>query len=240
MVSGSMQPADVSAAYLRFIRTELADYGRTVAELTVDYYRDLADAATAYSERFYEEILEGMSEEDGEEEAGGEDEEPEQSRATIGLIGECGAEIAASFTLENRDPSPASVSLEPGLCKGPDGMSFVAPISVEPASLTIPAEGSADVTLRLQLHPDRFAPGATYRLPLEVKGPRPATIDVHIQATASKENSESGAEISDGRYVVRCPVCSRTFERKTDSLALRPHNNPAGEACPGRDGSRVS
>ena len=230
VVSGSMQPTDMSAAYLRFIRSELSDYGRTVAELTVDYYRDLADAATAYGERFYEEMA-AEPDDDGPLE---DERQSERERATIGLVGESGTEIVASFTLENRDPAAASVTVEPGPCRGPDGESFTAPLTVEPASLTIPPEGSAEVTLRLRLESDLFTPGVTYRLPLEVRGPRPASVDVHIQATAAREVVVT--ETRGRPYVVECPVCSRTFERKTDNLVLRPHKNPAGEDCPGRDG----
>lgn len=37
-------------------------------------------------------------------------------------------------------------------------------------------------------------------------------------------------------YIVRCPVCGKTFRRKTRNTTLRPHKTPGGWNCSGRRG----
>jgi predicted RNA-binding protein YlqC (UPF0109 family) len=40
-------------------------------------------------------------------------------------------------------------------------------------------------------------------------------------------------------YVVECPVCRRTFKRKTRTMTLNSHKNDYGRACSGRHGRIV-
>lgn len=37
-------------------------------------------------------------------------------------------------------------------------------------------------------------------------------------------------------YIYRCPICDKTFRRKTMDGKLNPHKNPSGWDCPGRQG----
>jgi hypothetical protein len=53
--------------------------------------------------------------------------------------------------------------------------------------------------------------------------------------TASYANPWS-APRSGPIYVFQCPVCSKTFRRKTRDSALRPHKRPDGWNCSGRRG----
>jgi predicted nucleotidyltransferase component of viral defense system len=52
---------------------------------------------------------------------------------------------------------------------------------------------------------------------------------------ASRRSASAGGPT----YVFRCPVCGKTFERKTMDGALNPHKHPRGYACPGRTGAFV-
>ena len=114
-MAGATGTAGVGEAYVRFLRSELLPYGRTIADLTVDYYRALAEEARAYGGRFYDEVLGG----DGVEEPTSADSGLDD--AAIFLIGPSDSEIATVFTLENHDPTPAHVVMEAGVCRGPDG-----------------------------------------------------------------------------------------------------------------------
>jgi hypothetical protein len=75
------------------------------------------------------------------------------------------------------------VTLKVGVARAPDGTAFSAPLTVDPASMTIPAGGGNTVTLAVLLSADVFQPGIAYRLPLHVEGPRPTTVVVTILAT---------------------------------------------------------
>lgn len=233
MLRSTSRPADLGTAYVRFLREELLPYGRTIADLTVDYYKALASAARDYGAAFYDEVLSGTGDEATAESGDAVD------RPSLTLTGEIGAQAAATFTLENDDPDSAQVTVEAGVCRGPDGEAFTPGLLIDPATLSIPSQETAKVTVAVDLSPDRFAPGVLYRMPLHVNGPRPATIDVTIVATAAEESHVSVGDAAAGTgYVVECPVCSRRFERTTDSLQLRPHKTPAGRACSGRKGRR--
>jgi hypothetical protein len=232
-LAGVSSASEVGEAYVRFLRAELLPYGRTIADLTVDYYRTLAEAARDYGERFYDEVLG----DDGFEEVVSTG--PRVGRPAIVLLGPAGSEITTGFTLENHDPTPARVTLEAGLCRGPDGRTFTAPLSIEPVSLLISPDETAAVRVRVRLLPEIFTPGVTYNLPLQVHGPRPATMDVTIRAAlVNPELTDRDQKQQPGSYVVECPGCGRSFTRKTDDLKLRPHKNADGADCPRRKGRR--
>lgn len=231
-MAGATRSSEVGEAYVRFLRTELLPYGRTIADLTVDYYRTLAEAARDYGERFYDEVLG----DDGFEKMATQG--PGVARPAIVLVGPSGAEIATGFTLQNHDPTPAEVTLEAGMCRGPDGRIFSAPLSVEPASLVISPGETVPVRVRLRLLPELFTPGVTYRLPLQVRGPRPATMEVTIRSQAGPDLADRGQGETAGPYLVECLTCRRTFTRKTDDLRLRPHKNLDGGDCTRRKGRR--
>lgn len=68
-----------------------------------------------------------------------------------------------------------------------------------------------------------------------------------IPATASRTSAFSAPRVSPSRsssrafgggvtYVYQCPVCSKKFERKTHDSKLRPHKDPSGWPCSGRNG----
>lgn len=40
-------------------------------------------------------------------------------------------------------------------------------------------------------------------------------------------------------HIYRCPICQKTFERKSMDGALNPHKHPRGYPCPGRMGIYV-
>ncbi len=238
MIQGATKPTEMSSAYVRFLRNELLPYGRTIADLTIDYYKALAAAAREYGTAFYDEMLVGAASDGGERSTGGRAKEPDRHALT--LTGPVGSQAAASFTLENHDPDPAEVDIEPGVCRGPRGEAFAPSISIEPSALTIPPGGTATVTLRVELAPDRFDPEVGYRMPLHVHGPNPATIDVAIAAVSESAGpGGNGTKESDRLHIVECPRCMRTFERTTDSLRLRPHKTPQGDDCPEREGRRA-
>lgn len=217
----------------------------------MDYYKALAAAAREYGTAFYDEVLAGADPDapSGTERVAEDDEHP-----VLTLTGGVGAQAAATFTLENHDPETAVVSLEAGVCRGPAGEAFAPSLRIEPSSLSIPPGETAKVTVAVDLAADHFVPNVGYRMPLHVRGPRPATVDVTIVATDVRDASTDAIageppddiaageppaqEGTTGAYVVECPACRRRFERKTDSVRLRAHKTPEGRNCPEREGRR--
>lgn len=262
MTRSSLSSLDVGPGYLPRVQEEWRRYATHVTELTVDYYRAVADAARDYGERLSADRAAGHH--DGSFDVHHHDERGTRQTTregadnpTIELRGRPESVLAASFVVENRDPDPAVVTVSVGLARAPDGERFVAPLSVEPASLTIPAGGTAEVNLRLPLLAAVFETNVTYRIPLHVEGPRPTTIEVAVvvedavpppASAADRKTPETDAPIhaegssagdQTATYRVHCPACGRTFERRTANLRLRPHKTSDGDDCPGRDGRRA-
>ena len=237
MLRSAAKPSEAGAAYVRFLRNELLPYGRTIADLTVDYYKALGAAAREYGAAFYDDVLTTA----GEAQHEGESSTGHGEHLALTLTGDIGSQVSATVGLENHDPDTAEVTLEAGVCRGPAGEAFTPALRLEPSSLSIPPGDSAQVTVTVDLSPDDFMPGVIYRLPLHVNGPRPTTVDVTIVgiAAASNGTSEHEEQAAAG-YAVECPTCSRRFSRTTDSLRLRPHKTPEGRSCPQRDGRRAS
>lgn len=264
MTRSSWSSLDPGPGSRRDAQEEWQRYAARVTELTVEYYRAVAEAARDHGERLAADR--GVDHHDRPSQAGHEDERGTRRAVSeqpdgpaIELRGRTGAVLTTSFLVENRDPDPAAVTITAGLAHAPDGERFVAPLSVDPASLTIPAGGTAEVGLRVPLLAEVFATDVTYRVPLRVDGPRPATIDVLVVAEAAVSGGAGGgsagsdttvhaggSDAHDGSaadavdsYGVRCPACGRTFERRTADLRLRPHKAPNGDDCPEREGHRV-
>ncbi len=229
LIGADTTPSELTAAYSRFLRSDLAGYGQRIAELTVDYYKALAEAAREYGERFWDEIQTSPAAKDRAK----ADERP---RHLLEMSGPEGSEVTSTFALENTDPDAAEVSIEVGLCRSPDGEAFSAPVIVEPDRLTVEPGGSATVTITTRVDPDLFTPGVEYRIPVHVEGPQPAVIDVRVRSTTPAKPAQ---ESKPTGFTVRCPACDRTFERKTEDLRLRPHKAPSGKPCKERSGLRA-
>lgn len=206
----------------RTVQDQVTRYWYGVATSTAAYYRELSRAMAGAVDR------DDRSDPTSSGEArGGRD-----RHARIDLQGQVGSSVAATFTVENSDPDPATVSLVPGPCRTPGHDPFAAPASITPPTATIPAGGAVEVTVQVDLDLDLFMPGRTYVLPVRVDGHRPTTVDVAIAVADAPE--------PDGPpFHVACPACERTFERTTDDLRLRPHKTPDGDDCAERSGRRV-
>ena len=125
--------------------------------------------------------------------------------------------------------------------------------SIEPYSLRSTQEGNTvlkavrsqdqqDRTYRVdrivgaQIMQRTFTPRYTVELtptgPLTVP---PATRTAAVRQTWGRQTRQS--RVSGGPvYVFRCPVCNKTFERKSYDGTLRPHKNRTGGDCYGRYG----
>ncbi len=68
-----------------------------------------------------------------------------------------------------------------------------------------------------------------YLVELTLEGPLP------IAPSADRSNS-SRATNSGPIYVIQCPICDKTFQRKSMTTALNAHKNQIGNACSGRTG----
>ncbi len=243
IIRGELDQGTVSRAYLDYAHREGPAYRRRVAELSGRYYRDLADLGSEYSAAFYGEILENGHA--APLKSADSDEQPQ--RVPMELHGEPGKEVVARFSLENTDPTPVNVSFEVGVCSGPDGQAFTAPLSVHPASLTVPPGDHAQVTLRLAMLPSVFEPGQLYRTVVRVLGDRELELDVVIWAEESVVVLPNGipqqsdlAESSVSTYGVRCRECGREFARSEPTEKLYPHKKPDGSRCPGRVGESIT
>ena len=250
ILRGELDQTAVNRAYLEYARRESSGYRREVSELTVRYYRDLADVGTRFSKQFYDEMLTPAAVPPSVPSNGKADDASVQ-RVPIELHGEPGREVVARFGLENTDPTPAEVRFEVGPCFGPDGETFTAPLSLHPALLTIPPNDKAEVTIRLAMLGSIFIPGHLYRTAVRVSGHKDLELDVVIWAedpipvlpTENPPPAEAGAEASPPEKVpafeVRCPGCGRSFPRSQPTTRLHPHHDTAGSACPVRAGEMI-
>lgn len=218
---------DIGDAYARFVRSDLAAYGKRVARLTFDYYRALGEAAREYGEHVWEDLR------DRRPPAGRPGRE--RTRHTLEMSGPPGTTVTRTFTLENTDDAPAHVTVTVGVCRAPDGSASSAPVTVHPDRLTIEPGRSAAVTIEATMDPALLEPDVEYVVPIDVTGPRPTVIELRVRSTGvgnTVERTGSG-------YTLRCPRCGRTFERKTPDVGLRAHKTPEGKPCPGRSGKRL-
>jgi hypothetical protein len=242
---GELRPDQVNKAYVKYAVREGRGYRDEVGRLTAQYYRDLVAIGGKYSERFYDELLAGSP-----PTAAPAEPSDETERVSLELHGLPGHEVVRRIALENADSADAEVTFEVGECRGPDGVPFTAPLAVQPARLTIPARGRADVTLRIALLPSLFAPGNVYTTTIDVRGQQELRLELVIWAeeevqvpspqTPPPASEPPAAEGGDGRFVVQCPECGRTFTRAREDRRLRAHKAPDGTACPARRGDVVA
>ena len=167
------------------------------------------------------------------------------------IHGAPGKEVIARFSLENTDPDPVDAIFEVGVCRGPDGDEFTAPLSVHPARVTVPAGGREEITIRVAMLPSVFAPGQLYRTVVRVAGYRQLELDLVIWAeepmvvfpddlTAFGDiPARVPAEPPADGFLVRCGTCRRDFARNEPSTRLYPHKRPDGSPCPERLGQVV-
>jgi hypothetical protein len=253
IVRGDLDRSDVNRAYVSYARREGGEYRKRVTELTAAYYADLAEVGNRYSADFYEEVLGNGSLPPATEAITASAESP--TRVPMELHGAPGKEVIARFSLENTDPDPVDAVFEVGVCHGPDGEEFTAPLSVHPARVTVPAGGREEITIRLAMLPSVFAPGQLYRTVVRVAGYRQLELDLVIWAEepmvvfpedlvaprgapADALAERSAGPDADG-FRVRCPACSRDFARSEPSTRLYPHKRPDGSPCPERTGQVV-
>ena len=253
IVRGDLDRSEVNRAYVSYARREGGEYRKRVAELTAAYYADLADVGNRYSADFYEEVLGNGSVAPATETitASGE----AATRVPMELHGAPGKEVIARFSLENTDPDPVDAVFEVGVCHGPDGEEFTAPLSVHPARVTVPAGGREEITIRLAMLPSVFAPGQLYRTVVRVAGYRQLELDLVMWAEepmvvfpedlVAPQDAPAGLPTEpragpdvDG-FSVRCPACGRDFARSEPSTRLYPHKRPDGDPCPERTGQVV-
>ncbi len=170
----------MNRAYVSYARREGGEYRNRVSELTAAYYADLAEVGNRYSADFYEEVLGNGSATSPTEAitASGES----ATRVPMEIHGAPGKEVIARFSLENTDPDPVDAIFEVGVCRGPDGDEFTAPLSVHPARVTVPAGGREEITIRVAMLPSVFAPGQLYRTVVRVAGYRQLELDLVIWA----------------------------------------------------------
>jgi hypothetical protein len=176
LAQGELLQKDVNAAYVRYARREGRGYRDEVARLTAQYYRDLVAVGAKFSEQFYEEVLQPPE----WTTPAGDGEGPR--RVSIELHGLPGREVVRRVTLENTGAEELSVTFEIGAVRGPTGESFTAPLSVQPAQLTIAPGGREQITLRLALLPSLFVPGNVYTSTVGVHGHEELAFDIVIWA----------------------------------------------------------
>jgi predicted nucleotidyltransferase component of viral defense system len=80
-----------------------------------------------------------------------------------------------------------------------------------------------------------LSPEATQSIPPTANRARAYTAPRIITPRAPSRSFGSGVT-----YIYQCPVCSKKFERKTQDSRLRPHKDPSGWPCSGRNGFFVT
>ncbi len=89
-----------------------------------------------------------------------------------------------------------------------------------------------DATVTSQVFAPRYTVELTSTGPLPVSPAAP-----RLTTTLSRRPSSPAPR--GPTYVFRCPICNKTFNRKTMDYALNPHKNARGNPCPGRAGIYV-
>jgi hypothetical protein len=260
IASGMVDERWVNQAYRDYARREGASYRQQAADLTLQYYSDLTDLGNQYSERFYSEVLDGQMafergnghRRNGEAETAGSTEAVEAiDDVAVELHGPLGREVVARFGLENTEDHAVTLALDVGSCRGPGDEPFLAPLTVQPAEVTLQPGDTRQVTLRLLMLPSVFVPGHLYRLPITARG---SATDLRLSLTIWAEEPTSIVPVDSSppdapveppgkpsateseRFIVRCPACKREFERRQRSTRLYRHNTPEGDPCPERTG----
>ena len=84
------------------------------------------------------------------------------------------------------------------------------------------------------------------RYPIELTPSGPQSIPATLRSagtggvrSSTRLASRFRATSSGPKYVYRCTVCRKLFERKTQDFTLRPHKTPAGRPCYGTYGAYV-
>ena len=203
IASGLIDERMVNDAYREYARREGADYRQRVADITVQYYSDLADLGNRYSEAFYADVLgdlgtngdghrqNGSDGDGGRHRTNGAGTAPPNATSSAGpdveevpieLHAPPGKEVMASFALENTESHAVELSIEVGSCQGPGGESFMAPLTVQPAQFVLEPGARRSITLRLVMLPTLFVPGHLYRMRLRIVGPSELVLLVTIWA----------------------------------------------------------
>jgi len=164
-------------AYLDSLGREAAHYWTEAVALGLGYADGLLSLAQDTAAR----VLDDVDAAAGPTPVRPDGGDPGVRRIAVALAGIVGSEIATKVTVANNQPRRRAVKFDVGVLTGPDGP-FHPPLHLEPASLTLPAGEEGTVGLRLEMRPDLFTRGETYRGEIRVHGGDEAILVLSVRA----------------------------------------------------------
>jgi hypothetical protein len=169
LAGGELDANQFRDDYARFATEESGRYARDLAQLSLSYTSALLDLGRAYSQRFFDAVLEGAASAPPARNGHAARAEPRQ--VLLEMRGVAGQDATAAFVIENERDAPADISFRlSDFADTAGGPPFPAPLQVQPQWLTLGPEEEAEVRLRLPLLPELFAPGRQYHGKVLVHG----------------------------------------------------------------------
>jgi hypothetical protein len=183
---GELDEQAVREEYMRFAREETTRYTRNLATLSLSYYNALIDLSRAYNERFFDQVLSGVS-----NDAPSERRVPPQQVA-LALHGPVGQELMTSFVVENKRTEAAEISFVVSEFRGPGGTApFRPPLHLRPPRFVLGPREERQVELRLPLLSEMFVPGQEYSATVVVRG----YDDLELLLSVAVEGTDEVAEV---------------------------------------------
>jgi hypothetical protein len=195
LAAGELDANQLRDDYTRFATEESARYARDLAQVSLSYYSALLDLGRAYSQRFFDALLEGGASSPSARNGHAARAEPRQ--VLLELRGVVGQDAVAAFVIENRRDAPADISFRLfDFADMAGGHPFAAPLQVQPQWLTLGPEDEAEIRLRLPLLPELFTAGRQYQGRVAVQGYDALELILRVAVDAAPEPATRVAAVA--------------------------------------------
>jgi hypothetical protein len=245
LAAGELDANQLRDDYARFASEESARYAGELAQLSLSYYSALLELGRAYSQRFFDAVLEGGAV--AAPARNGQAARAEPRQVLLEMRGIAGQDAAAGFVIENKRDAPADITFRlSDFADAAGGRPFAAPLQVQPQWLSLGPEEEAEVRLRLPLLPELFTPGRQYRGKVVVQGydelelilsvsvdsaPEPATRVSAVVTPAAARPPEPAAEPPPAAAKKR--AAKRAPRKSTKTARPRKPRRTNGDEPPG-------
>lgn len=199
-LSGELDRATASKAYVEAVSREGAKYWRAFGALGIDYASDLVALGSRVTETILADTARAGghthqraggfgSGHDGTAGTRGPTATPSSDatgaatgrHVTVTLRGPLGGRAEASVSVANKHPRGRRVQLSAGDLTDAGGSPVGAALEVVPTRVTVPAGQERAVTVGVELSPEQFTAGGHYTGTVEVSGGDEATLDVLVE-----------------------------------------------------------
>jgi hypothetical protein len=175
VAAGELDAATLGAEHDRLLSEHQAQLARDVAALGVRYYESILDLNRAYVDRLFDALATAARP------AHAAPAEGAPSRVQLRLRGQPGERVEARFAVANTHPDTADVVFYASEFTGDEGEVFRAPIELDPPRLRLASATEHAVALGLELSPEHFQPGHTYRAEVIARGGDEVELELVIE-----------------------------------------------------------